>query len=45
MKSIKQLSAKILNSVKAYCKRVKDLQDEIIKFNNEYEKQMRGDKK
>ena len=43
--TIKQLSLTILNSIKAYCRKLAELQQEAIKFNNEYEKQMRGDKK
>lgn len=45
MKSIRQLSLIIWKGVKNYCRRISELQDEVIKFNDEVEKILQGDKK
>ena len=43
--TIKQLSIKILNIIKAYCRKVSDLQREAIEFQSEIEKELWKDKK
>lgn len=43
--TLKQLSTKIYNAVKAYCKKLAELQREVIEFNSDLEKEMWGDKK
>jgi hypothetical protein len=42
---MRKILSTILNTIKAYCKKLADLQQEVIKFNEEIEKQLRGDKK
>jgi len=41
---MRKLLTKIYNSVKTYCKKLKELQNEVSKFNEEM-KQYLGDKK
>lgn len=43
--TLKQLSLTILNAVKAYYKKLRKLQDEVIEFNKELEKELYKDKK
>ena len=45
MKSIRQLSITIWEAAKRYVKRVADLQDEVIRFNSDMEKELYKDKK